>query len=172
MLKGEDIVVLLKLALAPTDWTVRSLEAQVGIPRSVIQRSTVRLTDAGLLDSQSRQVNHSRAEELLIHAVKYIFPAVLGGDTRGTPTAWAASPLVGELAPSSDPPPVWPDPMGQVRGIALVPLHHSASKIAHSDPLLGELLALVDALRLGDARIRQLAVKLLGERLPSSTMSR
>jgi predicted transcriptional regulator len=47
MLKGEDIVVLLKLAVGPPGWTVRSLEAEIGIPRSVIQRSLVRLEEGG-----------------------------------------------------------------------------------------------------------------------------
>ena len=42
MLKGEDIVVLLKLTADSPGWTVRSLEAEIGIPRSVIQRSLVR----------------------------------------------------------------------------------------------------------------------------------
>ena len=50
MLKGEDIVVLLKLTADPPSWTVRSLEAELGIPRSVIQRSVVRLEQAGLLE--------------------------------------------------------------------------------------------------------------------------
>src|SRR5665647_3758616 len=76
MLKGEDIVVLLKLAAEPADWTVRSLEAEIGIPRSVIHRSIVRLTDAGLLDPKRRRVNASQAEEFLVHAVKYVFPTV------------------------------------------------------------------------------------------------
>jgi hypothetical protein len=31
MLKGEDVVLLLKLVGEPPDWTVRSLEAEAGI---------------------------------------------------------------------------------------------------------------------------------------------
>ncbi len=169
MLKGEDIVVLLKLAGEPADWTVRSLEAELGIPHSVIHRSIVRLADAGLLDPSRRRVNLAQAEEFLEHGMKYVFPPVRGGETRGVPTAWAASPLAGELAPSRDLPPVWPDPMGRVRGIALVPLHDSVSEIARRDPALAERLALVDAMRLGDARIRGLARKLLRERLSRAT---
>ena len=95
-----------------------------------------------------------------------------GGETRGIPTAWSASPLAGELAPTSELPPVWPDPMGDVKGIALQPLHHSAPEIARRDPALAERLALVDALRLGDARVRGLAAKLLRRRLPDRAVTR
>jgi hypothetical protein len=168
MLKGEDIVVLLKLVLSPAGWTMRSLEDEIGIARSVIQRSTVRLAQAGLLDPKRRHVNPARAEEFLVHAVRYLFPPLLGGETRGIPTAWAAPPLDAMLAQSSDLPPVWPDPRGRVRGVALQPLHDSAAKIARQDPVLAEHLALIDGLRLGDARVRGLAVKLLGERLAAA----
>jgi hypothetical protein len=165
MLKGEDLVVLLKLVSKPPDWTVRSLEAEIGIPRSVIQRAIVRLSQAGLLDEGRRRVNVARAEELLIHGVKYMFPPVRGGETRGVPTAWAAPPLQKELANSDELPPVWPDPMGRVRGLALEPLHSSAPEISRRDPVLSERLALVDGIRLGDARLRGLAERLLRERL-------
>ncbi len=168
MLKGEDIVVLLRLAINPVDWTMRSLEEEIGISRSVIQRSTVRLAQAGLLDLERRQVSLARAEEFLVHAVKYLFPPVLGGETRGIPTAWAAPPLDAMLAQPSDLPPVWPDPRGPVRGVALQPLHDCAAELARHNPALAEHLALIDGLRLGDARTRGLAVKLLGERLAAA----
>jgi len=168
MLKGEDIVVLLKLAAESPDWTVRSLEAEIGIPRSVIQRSLVRLEKAGLLEEGRRRPNMGRAEELLVHGVKYVFPPVRGGETRGVPTAWAASPLQDRLADSGGLPPVWPDPMGEVRGIALEPLHDSAPEISRRDPALTELLALTDGIRLGDARVRGLAEELLRARLGSA----
>lgn len=168
MLKGEDIIVLLKLTTDPAAWTVRSLEGDIGIPRSVIQRSLVRLEQAGLLEKERRRVNVGRAEELLVHGVKYIFPPVRGGETRGEPTAWAAPPLRAELADSDELPPVWPDPMGRVRGFALEPLHDSAPEISRRDRALSERLALVDGIRLGNARVRSLAEKLLHARLGSA----
>jgi DNA-binding transcriptional MocR family regulator len=168
MLKGEDIVVLLRLMAGSPSWTVRSLEAEIAIPRSVIQRSLVRLEQAGLLEGRRRRVNVGRAEELLVHAVKYMFPPVRGGETRGVPTAWAAPPLRDKLADSGELPPVWPDPMGSARGIALEPLHGSAPEISRRDPALSELLMLTDGLRAGDARVRGIAEELLRARLGSA----
>jgi len=118
VLNGQDIVVLLKLASRDDDWTVRSLEAEIGIPRAGVHRSVQRLSAAGLYDLERRRTNRSQAEEFLVHAVKYLFPPELNGETRGIPTAWAAQPLADQLAPQSDLPPVWPDPQGRQRGIA------------------------------------------------------
>jgi hypothetical protein len=166
MLKGEDVVVLLKLIDSAPDWTVRTLAEETGIPRSGVHRALKRLGAARLLDERRRRVNVSQAEEFLIHAVKYVFPAVLEGESRGTATAWAAEPLVGHIAsPPGTLPPVWPDAEGTQRGLVLRPLHGAVPVAARRDPALGERLALVDALRLGDARIRGIATKLLTDRL-------
>jgi hypothetical protein len=105
------------------------------------------------------------AEEFLIHGVKYAFPVQRGEATRGIPTAHAAAPLNSQIAESGDLPPVWPDAEGDVRGVALEPLHKAAPKAARKDTVLHELLALVDALRDGRARERQLAEKELSARL-------
>jgi hypothetical protein len=64
-------------------------------------------------------------------------------------------------------PPVWPDPDGEVRGGSFEPLHKAVPHAARKDPRLYELLALVDALRDGRARERQLAEKALSTLLRS-----
>ena len=85
--------------------------------------------------------------------------------SRGMPTAYAAPPLSDQISGSGDLPPVWPDAEGTVRGITLEPLHRAAVKAARRDPALHELLALIDAVRDGRARERQLAEKELSARL-------
>jgi hypothetical protein len=166
MLKGEDIVLLLKLTHQSPDWTVRTLESETTIPRSVVQRSLKRLWEAGLFDRKRRVANVSQTEEFLVHGLKYVFPGSVNGESRGFATAWAAKPLVDNLvAPANDVPPVWPSAQGDTRGLALEPLHTSVVEAAKRDPALREQLALVDAIRIGDARIRGLAAEMLGERL-------
>ena len=169
VLNGQDIVLLLKLIGLHEDWTVRSLEAELDMPRAGVHRSLQRLGAAGLYDLDRRRTNRSQAEEFLVHAVKYLFPPELNGETRGIPTAWAAQPLVEELAPQSDLPPVWPDPRGRERGIALTPLHPAVPQLARRDPELAERLALLDAIRMGDARVRNLATRLLSRRLAQAS---
>lgn len=166
MLKGEDIVLLLKLSSQEPDWTVRTLERETTIPRSVVQRGLKRLWQAGLFDPRRRLVNISQAEEFVIHGLRYVFPGVIGGESRGVPTAWAAQPLSDLVVDAPDElPPVWPHARGTVRGLALEPVHASVVEAANRDPVLGEQLALVDALRIGDARMRGLAADQLHSRL-------
>ena len=86
--------------------------------------------------------------------------------TRGMPTAYAAPPLAKLLlGTAAEPPPVWPDPDGEVRGIAFRPLHKLAPQAARADNNLYELLTLVDAVRSGRAREREIATKKLRMRL-------
>jgi len=167
MLKGEDIVLMLKLAANPgVTPTVRELETETSIARSVVQRALKRLIAAGLFDSRKGQVRRAQTEEFLIHGVPYVFPVSLGGETRGIATAWGASPLAEEIALSrNDPSPVWPTASGQLRGPALAPLHSAVPRAAVMDPALAELLVLTDAIRAGDARIRGVASRLLSDRL-------
>ncbi|MDQ4040436.1 MAG: hypothetical protein M3141_01645 [Actinomycetota bacterium] len=165
MLKGQDVVVLLELASSETRWTVRSLAEKLHYDVAGVQRATGRLDQAGLYDARRRRVNGSRAEEFLRHSVQYLFPARPSEESRGIPTAWAAAPLASHIAAPSELPPIWPDARGEVRGLALEPLHRCVPAAAQNDPRLWELLALVDALRIGDARIRGVAAQLLSSRI-------
>jgi hypothetical protein len=169
MLKGEDIVVLLKLMDTPPDWTVRTLADQTTIPRSVVHRAIKRLGEAGLFNERLRRVNVSQSEEFLVHGLRYVFPARLGGQTLGVPTAWAAEPLASQIVSSRDElPPVWPDAPSERRGLALAPLHGSVVEASRRDPALGERLALVDAIRVGGQRVKGVAAELLIPRLTPS----
>ena len=166
MLNGEDIVLLLRLVDADPSWTVRQLAEETTIPRSVVHRAIKRLGAAGLYSEQTRSVNIPQAEEFLIHGLRYVFPGRMEGPSLGMPTAWAAPPLNGRIVTSPEElPPVWPDAMGERRGLAVRPLHPSAVEATRRDRGLGERLALLDALRLGGPRIKSEAAALLVPRL-------
>jgi hypothetical protein len=166
VLKGQDVVVLLKLLGSAEPVSVRELAARLGYDVAGTHRAMRRLAEAGLYSSERRRVVSARAEEFLVHAVKFGFPAERGGEVRGVPTAWAAEPLRAELAESVGLPPVWPYAKGTVRGLRFEPLHSIVPRAAQVDPRLWDRLALVDALRGSDsARITGLATKLLRESL-------
>ncbi|HEV3147196.1 MAG TPA: hypothetical protein VGZ24_00970, partial [Chthoniobacterales bacterium] len=80
---------------------------------------------------------------------------------------YAAEPLKSEIAVSSDLPPVWPWQDGNTRGVGLEPLYKNVPRAALHDPALYQLLALVDAIRDGRARERNLAERDLVRRLRS-----
>lgn len=172
MLKGQDIVLLVELLSAEPGWTIRGVGEAVDLASGPVHRSLVRLTDSGLYDARRRKVLTGPAEEFLLHGMRFVFPARPQGEVRGDPTAWAASPLK-ELLASSDPlPPVWPAADGTARGLALTPLHPGAVSAARRNPRTAERLALLDALRAGDARVRGLATEQLRLRLePTATVA-
>jgi len=119
------------------------------------------------------RLNRSALLEFLLHGIRYAFPAETGAMTRGVPTRHAPSPLKQHLVQGDEPPPVWPYSDGSVRGYSYAPLHKNVPKAALADPRLYELLVLVDALRDGKARERELATKELRKRLekPSDVLS-
>lgn len=164
MLRSPDIVVLLMLLRhADGEWTIRSLAEQLHMPPAAVQRSLARLGRTPLFDAATRRVSAGASDELLAHALPFIAPASLGAPVRGMPTAWGAPPLAGEV--SGDQAPVWPDRRGKARGPSLAPLHPGVPQLARADPEMYEALALVDALRVGRARERRLALAQLRERL-------
>lgn len=64
---------------------------------------------------------------------------------------------------------VWPDEEGGHMGTSLEPLHPAAPTAARANAQLYEMLALVDSLRVGKARERTMAARLLHDRLTAPT---
>jgi hypothetical protein len=165
-LLSQDVVVLAKLvSYGGQRPSIAQVASDLVLSPSQVHASLKRLERSRLIDAQTGRPLFKAVEEFLIHGVKYAFPVRRGEATRGLPTAYAAPPLSGQIADSGDLPPVWPDAEGDVRGVTLEPLHKSAPKAARRDPVLHELLALIDALRDGRVRERQLAEKELSARL-------
>jgi hypothetical protein len=164
MLKGQDILVLLKLLRAPAGPTLRALGAELGLDPASTHRAVKRLREARLVGGPRLRPNRAAAEEFLLHGFRYAFPAREGAPTRGIATAWGAPPLRGRIQ-ADDPPPVWPYPEGDAHGLALEPIHRKVPEATRDDPELAEQLALLDALRVGDGRVRGLATDELRRQL-------
>jgi len=168
VLKSQDFYLLLALLARRGEiLTYPELAAFSSLSMSEVHSALKRTEQARLLafvDKQPRIIIPA-FKEFLLHGARYAFPAVRGGMVGGIPTAYAAAPLDALIKPSSDPVPVWPHAAGNVRGIALIPLYPSAPEAALRNPALYENLALFDALRMGNARERNLAEKLFKERL-------
>ena len=141
----------------PTTDTPRfeGVAEDLGVGLATAHRSVGRLLASGL-GLPSRTVQRHALLDVLLHAARHVYYVQPGGLTRGVRTADAAAPLSTIMTPS-DPPPVWPDPLGDTRGTSIKPLHVSVPRAAQLDPELHALLALVDALRIGQARVRSLA---------------
>jgi hypothetical protein len=146
------------MAQMGTDLSISPSEVHAALKRLALARLISSDTDGHrpLLDA---------VLEFLIHGLKYAFPARRGELTRGVPTSHAAPPLKEHVAQGGDPPPVWAYPQGNQRGVSLEPLYKTVPAAALRDERLYELLVLIDALRDGRTRERNLAEKELTARL-------
>lgn len=171
ILKPQDVVVLLKLVvLNHQPWTYQRLAMELSISQSEAHAGVRRAVAARLMSESTAAAGRpilAALKEFLIHGVRYAYPPERGELTRGIPTGYAAPPLNKVIIQPNEPPPVWPYAAGTVRGYKFVPLYPSVPVALH-DAKLYELLALVDAIRDGHARERNLAAKELELRLAAS----
>ncbi len=157
-LRPSDIAVAIHLARSPGA-RYQTLARSLCLGLADVHRGVQRLEGARLLLPGERRVNRKALLDFLIHGARYAFPPALGPETRGIPTAAAAPGLAGKLPKS--PPVVWPSAEGKTRGESLLPLYEGAPQAALLDSHLYRVLALVDALRMGQVRERRLAQDLL-----------
>lgn len=172
LLKNQDLLVLLKLAVwGDHPWRQEDLAHEVGLTQSQIHMSLRRAAECGLYDPESKHANGRGLFEILVHSIRFLMPGSLGGKARGMPTAWGHRGAFRSLIAGLSDPPVWAikgsgrSSHDDVEGLAVLPLHEKAPGAAMRDPKLYEVLAAVDALRVGRARDMELARELLRQRL-------
>lgn len=168
MLKPQDILIALAIIIQKGEqWRQTDIAAELGISPSEVNAGIKRLIHSKLMEpgfhGKKPSVVVSALKEFLIHGCKYVFPAEIGGKARGIPTSYAAPIFKNEISHKEDDKPVWPDAKGHVQGYALMPLYPSVNQIQNE--VLYSLLALVDAIRSGRARERNIGIKLLEEKL-------
>ncbi len=167
-LKPQDLVVALKLfVLGSEKLSYAALGKSLHLSQFEVHAAVQRLIAARLATNIEGRIRLVIAafRSFIIRGAPYAYPPVTGEVTIGTPTAHAVAPLKDLIVASKELPLVWPDAQGKVRGQALLPLYPKAPHAAREDARLHELLALFDALRIGEARERDFALRLLEERL-------
>lgn len=162
MLKPQDVVIVLKIVAknaAGLSWNFASLAKELFMSSSEVHAGFKRAVKATLINPHNREPNFNAICELIVHGLRYVFPPELGELTRGLPTSYAMPPLANKVILGYEVLPVWPYEKGTILGQTFLPLYKSVPQAALLDPLLYELLALVDAIRGGRARERNLAIK-------------
>lgn len=152
-LRPQDLLVLYKKAANPgLAMTYAELGEALGLSASQVHRGVQRCLESGLAVQAGRgqwQGGRSALIEFSLHGVRYVFPTKPGAQRRGLPTAYAAAPLKTEILSPPGDIPVWPHPEGTVKGSAIEPLCPQVPEAALRDERLYQMLALLDALRIG-----------------------
>jgi DNA-binding transcriptional ArsR family regulator len=163
-LKPQDVVILLKIiALGNDNWFHHTLALDLGMSQSEVTQSLNRSKYAGLIDATRKKVNRLAFNEFVLHGLSYVFPQQPGPLVRGVLTAHSAEPLNKII--TSNEKYVWPYAKGLERGQSIQPLFNTVVEAALKDHKLYELLTLVDALRVGKVREKELAKKELAVRI-------
>lgn len=188
MMKSQDMVILLKLAsledseqengpqsahhgavTGEDPYSVRGLEAAVGISKTEVSASINRSLNSGIAVKDRKtgrpKANRRQVLEFIIHGIRYVFPVKPGAMQRGLPTAFAAPVLRESLHSAGSLISVWPYAHGREMGQSVEPLFKTVPEAAERDERLYAYLALVDAIRLGNSREANLAINVLSERL-------
>ena len=180
-MKSQDIMILLKLislraqdvealgSAASERYSVRALGDALGISKSEINNSLQRSYASGIAIND-RNDGHAIANakavfEFIVYGLKYVFPVKPGALARGIATSFAAPVLQGKLMSAGETDFVWPYAKGKDKGQSIEPLFKSVPEAALKDSFLYECMALVDAIRIGNAREAKVAIGELEERL-------
>jgi hypothetical protein len=167
-LKSLDTVVAIKIALQREQrWTFASMAEDLAISASQVFAAVKRCELAGLVarHDDSHVARALELTEFVLHGVRFAFPAALGPISRGMPTASAGPYLSTVLIASVEGPPVWPYADGQSRGPAVTPFYPALPRAAARDSEFYNVLTLVDAIRIGGARDREIATNELRKKL-------
>lgn len=162
VMRPQDVLVLLKIVvLGDQPWFHHTLADNLFMSQSEVSQSLNRSRYAGLIDGSRKKIMSQSLLEFLQYGIKYVFPQQPGPIVRGVPTAHSAPPLK-DLIASNDQY-VWPFATGSARGQSIIPLYPTVPKTVKLDDKLYSMLSLVDAIRVGRAREREMAIDLLKE---------
>jgi hypothetical protein len=161
-LRPNDLVIACQLALT-SDAQFKAVSRSTGSSVGECHNAVRRLGIARLILADERRTAGELLHQFLVHGAPFAFPAVIGAEIVGVPTAHSAPPFQGIVG--SDTGFVWAHADGTLRGQSIIPLFPGAPLLAVDNPALYELLALIDALRVGGARVRTIAADMLGDRI-------
>ncbi|MBD0831823.1 hypothetical protein [Aestuariibaculum sediminum] len=162
-LKPQDILLLLKIvSVNDPKWNQKPMADSLGLSQSEVSEAVSRCKYSGLLDPKGKIVMKLGFLDFLKYGIQFVFPQKPGPVVRGLPTAHSGLPLNNQIQSTEHY--VWPYGKGSVRGHSITPLYPSVPEAALKDDKLYELLALVDALRVGRAREKELAMVELKKR--------
>ncbi len=163
-MRPHDIAILLKIATkGNVSWMMKDLANELGISNGEVSESIHRSMLARLIAQDKQTLMKMALLDFLEHGLPYVYPQQPGALVRGIVTAHSAPPLNEHIL--SNEAYVWPYAEGDVRGQAIEPLHPNIPESCLKDPLFYALMALSDALRVGKAREKNLAIEALRERL-------
>ncbi|MEM6685951.1 MAG: hypothetical protein AAF617_09235 [Bacteroidota bacterium] len=163
-MRPHDVAILLKIASkGKENWYMKDLAQELSISSSEISESIHRSVIAGLISVDKKTINKLALLDFLRFGLRYVYPQRPRSLVRGIATSISASPLNNEIMSNEQF--VWAYAKGNVRGQAIEPLHPKTPEACLRDEKYYELMALIDAIRIGKVREQKIAFTMLKERI-------
>lgn len=164
-MRPQDVAVLLKIIISPSEWMNKDIAEALLLSPAEVSYSLQRSALADLIDPSKRKVLRKTFLDFIRYGLPHVFPAIRGAIAVGVPTAFS-SPIMSQhlMTNQLSDVVVWPYPEGEARGESISPLYPNAVNAALKDRELYDLFALVDTMRLGKVREKEIALNLLKEK--------
>jgi len=155
-------------------FSVRGLGSSLGISKTEVGASLRRCMDNNLLILRNISnknnisliesdwiINKKALFEIIKYAVPYLYPPQQLGFDYGILTGFSAPVLSKELTSAGSSSIIWPSEYGTAYGQALEPIYKTVAFASKNDNFVYNCFALIDAYRLGKAREKDIAIKLI-----------
>lgn len=159
-MRPQDIAILLKIVmLGKKEWQYQDLARSLCISGAEVNASLNRSKLAGLIDHNRKRVNKQSLYEFLQHGIQYVFPIQPGAISKGIPTAHSHPDIKEQIVSESIF--IWPDINGTAIGQTIEPLFSTQIRAIKEDPELYAVLSLIEILRVGKNREKNIALQQL-----------
>ena len=158
-MRPQDVVILLKKMTAEgSNMLNKDIAERLRISPSEVSEAMERCRVAQLVDGTKKRVNTLALKDFLVSGLRYVYPIQQGGIVRGIPAGVSAPPISDYMTGTKETY-VWPNKRGTVRGQSITPLYPTLPEVVEHDEELYRLLVIVDTLRMGGARERDIAIQ-------------
>lgn len=172
-MQPQDLLILLLMMLDRRPLMQKDIADRLGISPAAVSYAMARLESIGLLANNRQTVMRRKVLDFIRYAIGIIYPAELGPQVRGIPTARSAHLLDpgASFDESIDQKVdaiqsyVWKAGDGTAIGTAIKPIYPSVSKVALMERRLYQVLNLIDVVRVGNIREQKLAYQALENQL-------
>lgn len=159
-MRPQDIVVLLKIVLmGEREWQFLDLARSLYISAAEVSESLNRSSFAKLVNHDRKRVHRNSFFEFLQYGMPYVFPQLPGPMTKGIATGHSHPYFSNSII--SNQMYVWPMVGGNDYGQAIEPFYSNQVKAAKEDSRLYEALAMLDIIRTGKTREKNIAIDYL-----------
>ncbi|MEX2485879.1 MAG: hypothetical protein WED10_15010 [Brumimicrobium sp.] len=163
-MRPHDIAILLKIiSKGSQNWLMKEISSELEISASEVSESINRSTIAKLIENDKKTVDKASLLDFLKSGLRFVFPQQPKNIVNGILTAHSAAPLNKQIFNEESL--VWPYEEGTDEGKAIQPLHPKIPQACLKDNKFYELMALTEALRIGNDREQKIAIEMIKVRL-------